>query len=89
MAGDIDHCTNWPDKVGSWDWGHCCQVHDLQYDLQVDKLTADWDLFICVADSSNVLLAGIMLLGVLALGSKYYMNAKRQNKEDGDNAHKR
>lgn len=80
MAEEIDHCTNWPDRFGSWDWAHCCQVHDLQYDLQVDKLTADLDLFTCVAQAGAPVMAAVMYVGVLALGGKYYINAKKKRK---------
>lgn len=80
MAEELDHCTNWPDKLGVWDWGHCCQVHDLEYDLQVDKLTADWNLFSCVAQVAPWWMAAVMYIGVLALGAKYYINARNAHK---------
>lgn len=80
MAEEIDHCTNWPDRIGQLDWSHCCKIHDWQYATQMDKITADMELFYCVAETGTVSMALVMFLGVLSFGGKYYINAKNRKK---------
>ena len=76
----VDYCTNWPDRIGQFDWSHCCKFHDWQYAIQVDKLTADMNLLYCVAEASTPSMALVMYIGVLLFGGKYYINAKNRKK---------
>lgn len=67
-----DHCTFFPE--GSW--SHCCQSHDKAYELQVDKSTADLELYNCVKEASPTgitwIVAALMFVGVSLLGKKFY-----------------
>jgi len=62
-------------------WQQCCLDHDKAYELGSDKLLGDWDLFVCVADSSpNPLVAGVgvlMFIAVSVFGGFWYSKAKR------------
>lgn len=59
------------------DWGKCCQIHDLEYGMLVNKLAADWHLFTCVG-ASNWLIALIMFAGVSIFGWFFYPRKKKQ-----------
>lgn len=71
-----DGCTLWFDGA----WGHCCQVHDLAYEIGVDKWTADLDLAACVAQTGHAGIALIMLAGVTLGGWLWYAKARRRDR---------
>lgn len=67
-----DGCTGWFDGT----WRICCDAHDLDYSLGVDKLQADWALFQCVAPHDPIS-AFLMLLGVTLFGWIFYRRRSR------------
>lgn len=70
-----DGCTLYLQGV----WRHCCDAHDLAYVVgEVDKLTADWQLFSCVAATGQWWHAVIMFAGVLLFGGLWWRKARRQ-----------
>jgi hypothetical protein len=74
-----DYCTSFPDKIGEIDISLCCKAHDKAYELQLDKPTADVELFNCVADAGGVgilLVACLMFFGVSVFGWMFYKKAK-------------
>lgn len=67
-----NYCTAWPDRIGSWDYGHCCQAHDIAYLSDAPRIPADIELAQCVVEATGQhWLAFIMLVGVVALGGIY------------------
>lgn len=56
----------------------CCDMHDIAYAMQMDKLKADLDLAFCVAKTGHAGIALIMFLGVTIFGGIWYRRA-RQN----------
>lgn len=67
----MNHCTLWPDRLGSLDWSACCRAHDLAYDAGVNRLAADLELARCVAGVSPFM-AAVMFAGVAAFGWLFY-----------------
>lgn len=65
-------CTGWFDGV----WRHCCDAHDLDYALGVDKLQADLALAACVTDTGHPIIALVMLAGVTLFGWFFYRRRK-------------
>lgn len=63
-----DGCTLWFDG----DWVHCCTAHDAAYASGMDKLQADLELAVCVAQTGNGWMAVLMLLGLLLMGWPLY-----------------
>lgn len=59
-----DGCTLWLQGT----WRHCCEAHDIAYGAGFDKLQADLDLGLCVAQTGHPLMAIVMVLGVLLFG---------------------
>lgn len=70
MQTTEDHCTMFPDG----DWNHCCQKHDADYLMQVDRTQADLELLFCVAEV-NTPVAVIMFIGVSLMGWIWYKKA--------------
>ncbi len=77
-----DGCSMFPD--GTFDelalWQNCCIVHDLQYwagGSYADRLAADEALESCVADVGKPTIAKLMLAGVRAGGSPYFITTYR------------
>jgi hypothetical protein len=51
------------------DWSHCCLLHDIAYDLRLDRSTADAELFNCVFAATGLYgLAGLMFVAVSLFG---------------------
>lgn len=73
---NVDGCTGFFDGV----WRHCCDIHDIDYTLGVDKLFADLKLAACVADTGNPVIAIVMFLGVSIFGGFFYFRHRRRNK---------
>lgn len=69
-----DYCTLFPEGT----WAQCCAVHDMAYagDVDVTKWQADVELFQCVAQSSNYVVAAVMLIGVTLFGWLFYKGRK-------------
>ena len=74
LKDTTDHCTGWFEG----NWAYCCQIHDLQYALQYDKMQADLELFQCVWNTGNWINAVLMLLGVSVFGWIFYPKNKRK-----------
>lgn len=68
MFGPGDGCTLWLDGV----WRQCCDVHDLAYQAGADKVPADLELALCVAQTGHGAMALIMLAGVTLFGWIFY-----------------
>lgn len=66
-----DHCTLWPDRIGSLDWATCCLAHDIAYELALPRLQADLTLARCVWEVSPPM-AMVMAAGVIACGWAFY-----------------
>ena len=66
------YCTLWWDGV----WGRCCEMHDLAYSVGLDKLQADIDLGVCVAQTGNFGMGVIMFVAVLVAGIFFYPRKK-------------
>lgn len=68
MFGPGDGCTLWFDGV----WRHCCDVHDIAYEIGADKAVADLELAVCVAKTGNAGMAFLMLLGLTLFGGIFH-----------------
>jgi hypothetical protein len=78
------YCTGWVDGF----WGYCCKLHDLAYEIGVERAKADWDLLMCVASSASssgdawwmglvaLVMAILMFVTVRILGWLYYPHKK-------------
>jgi hypothetical protein len=71
-----DACTAFPD--GTPDdptlWQHCCVEHDLKYwagGTLEQKADADGDLFNCVSDTGQPVIAALMVAGVAVGGTPF------------------
>ncbi|PHR92522.1 MAG: hypothetical protein COA78_33395 [Blastopirellula sp.] len=73
-----DHCTLWPDRIGSIDWGLCCFHHDISYAIGSNKWAADWALFQCVVDAGSLFFASLMLVGVSIAGGLFHNGNKKK-----------
>jgi len=64
-----NQCTFWPDG----NWGHCCLLHDLAYDLGIPRGQADAELYQCIIDATGLgWLATLMFAGVTLFGWIFY-----------------
>lgn len=71
----MNACSFWIDSIGVWDWSSCCNIHDISYEIQIDKTLADLNLAHCV----NTILPGmgwIMWVGVTVFGGLFYTAAR-------------
>ena len=63
-------------------WGHCCEVHDVAYETQVDKKQADINLYNCVLESSDSvgigLIATLMFITVTTFGGFFYRKSRKK-----------
>ncbi|WP_158876897.1 hypothetical protein [Antarcticirhabdus aurantiaca] len=76
-----DHCTLWPDVIGSADLRACCFLHDSMYaDQFVSKLEADVDLVRCVAEAAGWPMALLMGAGVILFGLPFWIRAQMKRK---------
>lgn len=71
-VSNIDHCTFWPDKLFGVDYSQCCYAHDVAYAMQLPKLTADFELGLCVAQSGLPALGALMAVGTAIFGGRFY-----------------
>ena len=72
-----EHCTLWPDKLGSMDYSQCCKRHDRRYEnKRLSKYQADKLLYRCVRRKSNKLNAAVMFIGVTLFGHFSYYRAQ-------------
>lgn len=75
-------CTLWPDVWFGQNIGPCCDAHDTSYtnaQTLTQKVLADKDLALCVADTSgSPLLATAMFLGVVLLGGVFWLKARKK-----------
>ena len=64
----LNYCSYWFDG----EWPHCCLEHDVSYEIGANRFEADWNLFLCVAETGNPLVGSIMLIGVVLFGWIFY-----------------
>ena len=77
----MDYCSYW---FEGW-WAHCCQIHDLAYDLQeIAPSVADWELMQCVTGVGAPFIGGIMLIGLGLFGRKAWRRAKAKKEKRDD-----
>jgi hypothetical protein len=69
------YCTLWWDGV----WGKCCEIHDLAYSVGLDKLQADIDLGLCVAQTGNIGIGILMFIAVAIFGVFFYPWSKKKD----------
>lgn len=75
---DLNHCTWWPDKIGSLDYSACCAAHDLAYASDGQRLAADLDLAQCVFDTTgSEILSIVMMTGVILFGWAFRKRKKK------------
>ena len=71
-----DNCTFF---LEGW-WGDCCKAHDIAYETQVDKSTADKELFNCIKDSGyafpSLLIAACVFAAVSVFGKRWYSKVR-------------
>lgn len=72
-----DGCTLWLQGWGQTSWRHCCDIHDGAYAGGAEKIGADLELALCVAQTGNGLMGLIMLAGVTIFGWLFYRHRKR------------
>ena len=62
-----DICTAWPDRLGKYDWSHCCVEHDLYLwaggEFEQVKI-ANKRLHACVEKASTRFMANLMFFGI-------------------------
>tara|TARA_R110000868_G_scaffold117600_6_gene312260 strand:+ start:5545 stop:6018 length:474 start_codon:yes stop_codon:yes gene_type:complete len=62
-----DICTAWPDRLGKYDWSHCCVEHDLYLwaggEFEQAKI-ANKRLHACVEKASTRFMANLMFFGI-------------------------
>lgn len=75
----LDYCTFWPDRLFKYDWSTCCLAHDIAYELNLPRLTADLELGVCVSNTGVPLMGGIMTIGLFIFGWVAYARAKRRH----------
>lgn len=73
----IDHCTLWPDRIGSIDWSHCCAAHDLAYEFSLGKFDSDVALAVCVTEVAGWPLGVVMFVGVSIGGWLFYRKREK------------
>jgi len=67
----MDHCTLWPDRIGSLDWSGCCAWHDMAYEYELPRIMSDLIFARCVWQVSPPF-AVIMCAAVMAFGWLFY-----------------
>ena len=72
MFGPGDGCTLWLDGWGEISWRHCCDVHDIAYEVGAPKFEADLALAHCVASAGAAPMGLVMLFGLSVLGWLFY-----------------
>ena len=77
MGLEGDGCTLWLDGWGDLSWRQCCDIHDIAYGIGANKIAADLDLAMCVAQSGAGVMALIMLAGLTLFGWIFYPRKKR------------
>lgn len=80
MFGPGDGCTLWFDGWAETSWRHCCDVHDIAYEIGAPKIEADLALAQCVASAGAGPMALIMLLGVTAFGWLFWRKRKSETR---------
>ncbi|WP_299077109.1 hypothetical protein [uncultured Paraglaciecola sp.] len=77
---ESDGCSYWPDGT----YSHCCVDHDWLWFIGVtfwDKVSADWNLLLCVAQSSAGWAWGLlMFVGVSTFGLPIWIRKRRADK---------
>lgn len=87
-----DICTAWPDRLGEYDWSHCCVEHDLYLwaggESQQAK-AANKRLRTCVEKASTKFFANLMFFGIelggyspIRLKDKKFGNAWGESNSD-------
>lgn len=62
-------CTLAPDKIGSYDLGACCKLHDEAYELQEkSRKECDLELKTCISKASTPLIGWVYYLAVRWVG---------------------
>lgn len=87
-----DGCTLW--FPGFWE--QCCDQHDIDYAMLVDRFSADLDLMFCVLQAASdpvtlvvaLIVAPLMFLGVRAFGWVYYHGLHKKVFARPDDQHK-
>lgn len=77
LASEGDGCTLWLQGWGEISWRHCCDAHDFNYAAGMDKIAADLDLAVCVAQTGQGPMALIMLAGVTLFGWLFYRRRRQ------------
>jgi len=82
---DNNYCTLFPDKINGVDISKCCKQHDIAYSLQIEKKSADIELYNCIKDleESNPFVQIIALIvfgGVWWFGRLWWYLAGREDK---------
>lgn len=72
-----DGCTLWLQGWGQTSWRHCCETHDVNYAAGMDKIAADLDLAVCVAQTGQGAMALIMLAGLTLFGWLFYRRRRQ------------
>lgn len=73
-------CTLWPDTWSGVSISACCNAHDIAYLDGTPRTEADLSLAMCVlSETSNPLLALVMLAGVTVFGWFFYRSKKSGN----------
>ena len=91
-AFKTDICTAWPDRLGQYDWSHCCVEHDLYLWAGGEfsqKKAANQRLHACVEKASTKFMADLMVFGIelggrspIRLKAKKFANAWGESNTD-------
>lgn len=74
----MNSCTLFPDSFAGLNWSHCCALHDVAYELGINRTVADKELYQCVADATGVnWFAGIIFTAVSLFGWIFYKKRKK------------
>ncbi|WP_279480241.1 hypothetical protein [Aureimonas sp. SK2] len=81
MAGPVDHCSLWPDRLFGLDWSACCAAHD----ASALDLASHLALGSCVGHVWP-LMGVAMAAGVIVLGKPYgWLKRKWQARKEPSN----
>lgn len=61
-------CTGFPNGIGQWQWGDCCQVHDIAGMTGVPDPQADGALAVCIISRVPTWATPLVFLGIAIMG---------------------